>query len=201
MPAAAAVAPDSASALLRRQRSGEVRGAYAYDEEPTEDMQVRFGPNSRLLGERMRPNIDDELELSVALTHEAEYAFDVAGHLRLRGLLGEQQLKALNAALDGAGGAVDGMLGWAPGLREPFRELLVEETLVAALNDIVGYGYRLDRQPELFCAQTHEPGAPLRGGNEPRDPGSAYHFRNGHRYCQRVLVLWALADVPEGAGG
>ena len=101
MPAALpAVAPDSASALLRRQRSGEVRGAYAYDEEPTEDMQVRFGANSRLLGERLRPSIDDEMELSVALTHEAEYAFDVAGHLRLRGLLGEQQLKALNAALD-----------------------------------------------------------------------------------------------------
>jgi hypothetical protein len=99
------------------------------------------------------------------------------------------------------GGAVGGMLGWPAGLRDPFRQLLVQPTLVACLNDLIGPGFRLDRQPELFCDRTRDPAAPLSGGNEPRDPGSAYYFRNGNRHCQRILVLWALAEAPAGAGG
>jgi hypothetical protein len=202
---------DAASALLRRMRAV---GPGVDDGAPLAERVQRWGDNAHLLTELPRPVANtledkletvatDRLELSVALTNEAEYCFDVAGYLPLRGVLGAAQLADLNDAIDSGGGAVSGMLSWAPGLREPFRELLVEPTLVACLNELVGYGYRLDRHPELLCADagTYEVGGPLRGGNEPREPGSAYYFRNGRRYCQRVLVLWALCDVPHGAGG
>ncbi|MCZ6635055.1 MAG: phytanoyl-CoA dioxygenase family protein [bacterium] len=134
------------------------------------------------------------------MSNEENYCFDVAGYLHIPGVLNQGEVNVLNQALD-EGEHADGMLGWPSPLRDPFRDLLVHPQLVWFLNQIVGYGFRLDRQPELLSDVTYDVTAPLVGGNEPRDPARAYYFQNGCRYCQTVRAIWALEDVEEGDGG
>jgi hypothetical protein len=77
-----------------------MRSAGREDEaDPTPEQRARWGANARLLAERLRPDAVDEPAPTVALSHEAEYAFDVAGHLRLRGLLSVAELTKLNGAI------------------------------------------------------------------------------------------------------
>ena len=135
-----------------------------------------------------------------AMSNEENYCFDIAGYLHVPGVLNRGEVEALNKALDEAG-KTEGMLGWPEGLREPFRDILVQPHLVWYLNQIIGHGFRLDREPEILCDETCDTSAPLIGGNEPRNPGRAYYHQNGRRYCQAVRVIWALADVNEGDGG
>ena len=135
-----------------------------------------------------------------SMSNEENYCFDVAGYLHIPGVLNQGEVHVLNLALD-EGGQAEGMLGWPAPLRDPFRDLLVNPQMVWFLNQIVGYGFRLDRQPELLCDATYDVTAPLVGGNEPRNPARTYYFQNGRRYCQTVRVLWALADVNEDDGG
>ncbi len=135
-----------------------------------------------------------------AISNEENYCFDTAGFLVVRGALSRNEVAALNQAIDQAG-RNEGMLGWEGSLREPFRNLLVHPHLAWYLNQIVGYGFRLDREPELLGNRPEEVGAPLVGGNEPRVPGRAYYFQNGRRYCQAARAIWALEDVNAGDGG
>ena len=135
-----------------------------------------------------------------AMSNEENYCFDVAGYLHIPGVLNRGEVKALNEALD-EGGQSEGMLRWASPLRDVFRDLMIHPQLVWYLNQVVGYGFRLDREPELLCDETWDVGAPLVGGNEPRNPARAYYFQNGRRYCQAVRAIWALEDVEEGDGG
>ena len=134
------------------------------------------------------------------MTNEENYCFDVAGYLHVPGTLTRPEVERLNREID-AVGATEGMLGWPGSAREPFRDLLVHPALVWYLNQIVGAGFILDREPEIWCEETGDPGAPLVGGNEPRDPAIAYYFQNGRRFSEGVRVLWALEDVEEGDGG
>ena len=135
-----------------------------------------------------------------AMSNEENYSFDVAGYLHIPGVLNRGEVKVLNEALD-KGGQSEGMLRWDSPLRDLFRDLMIHPQLVWYLNQIVGYGFRLDREPELLCDETWDVGAPLVGGNEPRNPARAYYFQNGRRYCQAVRAIWALEDVEEGDGG
>lgn len=135
-----------------------------------------------------------------SMGNEENYCFDVAGYLHIPGVLTRGEVKALNEALD-EGGRCEGMLRWASPLRDRFRDLMIQPQLVWYLNQIVGYGFRLDREPELLCDETWDVGAPLVGGNEPRNPARAYYFQNGRRYCQAVRAIWALEDVNENDGG
>ena len=132
--------------------------------------------------------------------NEENYCFDLAGYLHVPGVLVRGEVERLNKALDEAG-RNEGMLGWSAPHRDPFLDLLVQPQLVWYLNQIVGYGFRLDREPELLCDETCDVTAPLVGGNEPRQPGRAYYHQNGRRICEAVRVLWALSDVNEGDGG
>ncbi|MDA0709568.1 MAG: phytanoyl-CoA dioxygenase family protein [bacterium] len=134
------------------------------------------------------------------MTNEENYAFDIAGYLRVSGVLTRPELERIHRAIDEAGSLV-GMLRWAADLKEPFRELLVQPQLAWYLNQIVGPGYRLDREPEILCSETCDTSLPLQGGNEPREPGAAYYHQNGRRFCEGVRVIWALEDVGPGDGG
>ena len=135
-----------------------------------------------------------------AMSNEENYCFDSAGYLIVRGALSRNEISGLNQAIDQSG-REEGMLGWSGSLREPFRDLLIHPHLVWYLNQIIGYGFRLDQEPELLGVRLEDVGLPLVGGNEPRVPGRAYYFQNGRRYCQAVRVIWALGDVNEGDGG
>ncbi|MCZ6635342.1 MAG: phytanoyl-CoA dioxygenase family protein [bacterium] len=135
-----------------------------------------------------------------AMSNEENYAFDIAGYLHVPGVLTRGAVAALNKAIDEAG-RFDGLLGGTSPGRGLFRDLLVHPQLVWYLNQIIGFGFRLDREPEILCDETCDISAPLVGGNEPRNPGRAYYYQNGRRYCQAVRVIWALCDVNEGDGG
>ena len=135
-----------------------------------------------------------------SMSNEENYCFDLAGYLHVPGVLTRGEVEALNQALDKAG-RTEGMLGWPAPSREPFRNLLIHPQLVWYLNQVIGFGFRLDREPEILCDATCDVTAPLVGGNEPRDPARAYYHQNGRRYCQAVRVIWALSDVNEGDGG
>ncbi len=134
------------------------------------------------------------------MTNEENYAFDIAGYLHIQGVLTRPEVERLNRVIDGVG-ALEGMLRWEGDGKEPFRDLLIQPQLVWYLNQIVGPGFRLDREPEILCDETCDTAAPLVGGNEPREPGVAYYFQNGRRYCEGVRVIWALEDVKAGEGG
>ena len=134
------------------------------------------------------------------MSNEENYCFDVAGYLHVPGALQKTQVQRLNDAIDQTG-QMQGMLGWPGDLKEPFRDLLVHPHLVWHLNQLVGPGFILDREPEIWCEQSGATNAPLAGGNEPRDPATAYYFQNGRRFSEGVRVLWALEDVAAGDGG
>ena len=107
------------------------------------------------------------------MTNEENYAFDIAGYLHVQGVLTRPEVERLNKTIDEAG-SLTGMLGWEGDLREPFRDLLIQPQLVWYLNQIVGPGFRLDREPQILCDETCDTVAPLVGSNEPRDPALAY---------------------------
>ena len=134
------------------------------------------------------------------MTNEENYAFDVAGYLHIPGVLSPEEVAALNAALDAVEDS-EMLLGGASPHRELFRDLLVQPKLVWYLNQIVGHGFRLDQAPQLLGQREGEVGAPLEGGDEPRNPSLAYRQQNGQRRCQGVKAVWALEDVAEGDGG
>ena len=132
------------------------------------------------------------------MSNEENYAFDVAGYLHIPGALNQEEVAALNEALDAAG-ENEALLGDLH--RELFRDLLVHPKLVWYLNQIVGHGFRLDQAPRLLGNREGEIGTTLVGGDEPRNPSQAYRQQNGRRRCQGVRAIWVLEDVAEGDGG
>lgn len=134
------------------------------------------------------------------MSNEENYHFDVAGFLHIPAVLTKAEVARINGALDGLEAGAD-LLGLPDERREAFRDLLVQPHLVWYLNQLVGPGFKLDRLPELLCATEVDTDAPLVGGNEPLNPGTAYFHKNGRRHCEGVRVIWALSDVAEGDGG
>ena len=63
--------------------------------------------------------MDNEL-----MTNEENYAFDVAGYLHIPGVLNQEEVAALNAALDAVEDS-ENLLGGSAAHRELFRDLLV----------------------------------------------------------------------------
>ena len=134
------------------------------------------------------------------MSNEENYAFDVAGYLHIPGVLNQEEVAALNDALN-SDGESETLLGGDSPHRELFRDLLIHPKLVWYLNQIVGHGFRLDQAPQLLGQREGEVDAALVGGDEPRNPSLAYRQQNGRRRCQGVKAIWALEDVAEGDGG
>ena len=135
---------------------------------------------------------------SKLMGNEENYAFDVAGYLHVPGVLTQEEVAALNEALDAVADS-EMLLG---GLhRELFRDLLVHPKAVWYLNQIVGHGFRLDQAPRLLGNREGETGLTLTGGDEPRNPSQAYFLQNGQRSSQGVKAIWVLDDIAEGDGG
>ena len=126
------------------------------------------------------------------MSNEENYCFDVAGYLIVRGVLTEEEVAACNRDLDTEG---------TGSLAESLAKLRDHPQLVWYLNQICGEEFRLDREPHLIGDAEEDVGAPLVGGNEPRNWARAYNHQNDVRFCQGVLAIWALADVNEGDGG
>ena len=133
------------------------------------------------------------------MTNEENYAFDVAGYLHVPGVLSQEEVAALNAALDAVEDS-ETLLGGDSSHRELFRDLLVHPTLVWYLNQMIGHGFRLDQAPRLLGQRDGEVSTTLIGGDEPRNPSLAYRIQKDRRSCQGVKTVWALEDVVEGDG-
>ena len=104
------------------------------------------------------------------MNEDERYLFDLNGYLVFRGVLGEQEVSTLNAAIDhhadqmtemdrslagnssalaGTSHRLDmgGMLAWDRPWCEPFRQLLVPAGVKPYLEEVLGEGYRLDHGP------------------------------------------------------
>ena len=134
------------------------------------------------------------------MNNEENYAFDVAGYLHVPSVLNQEEVAALNAALDTVEES-ETLLGGESPNRELFRDLLVHPKLVWYLNQIIGHGFRLDQAPRLLGQREGKIGLTLEGGDEPRNPSLAYRLQNGRRSCQGVKAVWVLDDVAAGDGG
>ncbi|MBT3269798.1 hypothetical protein HN371_21815 [Candidatus Poribacteria bacterium] len=156
---------------------------------------------------------------------EEMYFFDLRGYLVVPGILGSDEIDAVNRALDAkmsdavtleagslSGGAenltgdsgrtqITGMLGWEPEHRAPFRRLLVHPVVVSRLNAFTGRGFRLDHGPLLISGRKGAEGHRLHGSGEPFGQSVTYHQQNGRIYCRGVTVAWQLADCGPGDGG
>ena len=132
-----------------------------------------------------------------ALSHEEDYAFQVAGYLNVPAVFHAEELEALSEEMDAAAAS-----GTSPLLQPSVRDLLVNPTAVWYLNQLVGAGYRLDTEPELLPQLSVDQTTPLlEGGAIPRRPKDAFYFsRLGKRQCNSVRVVIALDDVKEGDG-
>jgi ectoine hydroxylase-related dioxygenase (phytanoyl-CoA dioxygenase family) len=126
------------------------------------------------------------------------------GKLRTSGLYGRESPML---AGDGKTGRFDmgGMLGWEKPHCEPFRDVLCHPTVAAALNELVGVGYRLDHSPLMIAQEKGSEGHTLHGGavteaGEPAWP-LAYEYRHGFMRNQLLTVCLQLTEAPAGAGG
>ena len=140
------------------------------------------------------PNLPDQDEpISEALasangkmTPEEDYGFEVQGFLIVRGALNKTELDECNRLV--SCGSVPAAL-----CAHPMVEHYIEQ--------LCGLAYRVDKPITMVEQLGYRESRPMVGGDEPRNPSRAYFHQGGSRFCQGVRAIWALADVPAGAGG
>ena len=164
-------------------------------------------------------------EQPVELSERDKFLFDLNGWLEIPGALGPAELAALNASLDrnwsrrtlGAESTkrrgydqFHDMLIWERPDSDPWRALLCHPPLIAALNTVLGMGWKMDGEPFVLTAQPGQvpPDGKVGGGMFVHGPTSRFHdgpiyykYANGVMQCGMVNVLYNLSDVEEGDGG
>lgn len=143
------------------------------------------------------------------------YLFDLMGYLVIEAVLTQPEVKRLNEIFSHyqqieanpqalkwrlgcreIGGSGKDLLEWG----QPYLNLLDHPRLMPYLQVLIGDRFRIDHT----YAELMKPGAPglqLHGGGSPYDPAQYYLFQNGRMYNGLVAAVWALEDVPPGAGG
>lgn len=143
------------------------------------------------------------------------YLFDLMGYLVVESVLTEQALVSLNEIFTQRqqaeadpnackwrlgcreiGGSGSDLLEWG----EPYLQLLNHPRLMPYLQTLLGDRLRLDHTYAEYMRQGAQ-GLYLHGGATPYDPAQYYLCQNGRMYNGLVAVVWALEDVPPGAGG
>jgi ectoine hydroxylase-related dioxygenase (phytanoyl-CoA dioxygenase family) len=140
------------------------------------------------------------------LTDAERYAFDVQGYLVRRGVLGADQVAALQRAVDhlrlprpGDGIMTQRFKGFLH--TDPsFVALLDHPAVLPVVGELCGPGVRLDHAYGLVMDQGQS-GLGLHGGATPFDPAQFYVVNSGAISCGLVAVQWALVDQPAGFGG
>ena len=120
------------------------------------------------------------------MSPEEKYGFDVQGYLIVRGVLNETKLEVCNRLVD---------QGSVP------EALSAHRVLVRYIEQLCGLAYRVDKPISMVKQLGPDELRPMTGGNEPRNPSRGYFHQGSSRYCQGVRAVWALTDVPTGAGG
>ncbi len=117
---------------------------------------------------------------------EEIYGFDVKGFLIIRGALSKEEVSACNRLIDR--GSVPAALSDHP-------------VVVRYIEQLCGLAYRVDRPVTMLAQLESHESPPMSGGDEPRNPSRGYFHQGSSRFCQGIRAVWALADVPEDAGG
>lgn len=142
------------------------------------------------------------------MNEEERYLFDLNGYLVIEGALETERLARMNAWLDmqaeqeakwrGQPGndKLQNLLTWGP----DFLALLDHPRLLPMLKAILGSHMRFDHDYAIFLQPGGE-GLFLHGGGAPYDASQYYHVIKDRIYCGLVVTVYALNDVPPGAGG
>ncbi|MBT6144819.1 MAG: hypothetical protein HOH74_05280 [Gemmatimonadetes bacterium] len=121
------------------------------------------------------------------MDRQQDFQLDVAGYLIVRNVLTaediEQHLAGLEAEDDVATAA-----------------LCEHPTLQVYLQQLCGPNHALSGVTGLLPTTT-DPDSLAGGGHEPLDWSLAYQKQGDVRFCQSLVVIWALADVAAGDGG
>ncbi|MBM3263142.1 MAG: phytanoyl-CoA dioxygenase family protein [candidate division Zixibacteria bacterium] len=120
------------------------------------------------------------------ISPEEDYGFDVQGFLIIRGALSKEELRECNALLD---------RGVVP------VGLSAHPTLTRYVEQLCGLAYRVDKPITMLERIQANTPCPMVGGNEPYNASRVYINQGHGRFCQGVHAIWALADMPAGAGG
>lgn len=138
------------------------------------------------LPDRERPIAEAPPREDRRMTAEEDYGFDVKGFLVIRGVLSPEELAACNQLVD-AGEVPEGLSS--------------HRGIIPYLEELCGLAYRVDVPATMLATLEAGEKQRLSGGNEPRNPSRAYFHQGTSRFCQGIRAVWALADVPAGAGG
>lgn len=159
-----------------------------------------------------------------SMTDREKYLFDVQGWLVVPGLLDDLEVKALNEALDANLGrrrdededlveesttlvgshrrrGYRDVLQWPHPWCEPFRALMAHSRLVPYLDGLLGRGWHLDHDPEVFDYPTGTEGHVLHFGEPFIQDGIWYQCRGGALRSGLLAVEFLLTHQPEGRGG
>ena len=120
---------------------------------------------------------------------EERYHLDVAGFLVVKGALFPDEVAWCNQQLDSGRCERD------------WPELYEHPVLAAYVRELCGEDYYLDRPVHLFDPADSGTDQLSTGGNGPLDWARAYHQQREVQLCQALVAVWALTDVPAGAGG
>ena len=135
------------------------------------------------------------------MTNEENYAFDVAGYLHIPSVLSQEEVAALNAALDAVEDS-ETLLGGATPHRELFRDLLgtsdigvvFEPESSDTASDSIKYR---DCWGSEKVKPAQHSSAAMNRETRPWHTAS----QKDRRSCQGVKAVWALDDIEEGDGG
>jgi ectoine hydroxylase-related dioxygenase (phytanoyl-CoA dioxygenase family) len=139
------------------------------------------------------------------MTEEERYFFDVRGYILIEDALNQGELAALNEIFDtqqarlpdpGAGRArYRELINWG----KPYRDLIDHPAVVPYLEEMLGPQLRLDHEyaEHMIAGGAGE----LHINGTPYSTMFHYHVADGKMHCGLVAVVWALKDVPPGAGG
>ena len=160
------------------------------------------------------------------MTDREKFLFDLQGYLVVKDFLSDEQVRALNEAVDanvdettegffpeGAtyGGGMDGpyqaasvrgMLTWDQPWCQPFRDIIAHPKLIPYLNTLFGQGWRMDQEPFIIMARKGSGGHGLHGASSWYfDEGMFYHYQNGQIRTGMAVFQFQLADINPGDGG
>lgn len=142
------------------------------------------------------------------MTDQERYLFDLHGYLLLEGVLGAEQIAALEAIFDeqlnkaGKADAPNARLGGLLGWGKPYRDLLDLDRIYPYVQALCGDHPRLDHvYADQIRSGLSPIGATLHGGAVPFDPTEYYTFRDGRMYNGLIVVAYNLREVRPGQGG
>ena len=142
------------------------------------------------------------------MNEEERYLFDLQGYLLIENALSAETVAAMNAYIDAQAAQdprwegqqgndkLENVLTWGP----EFLALLDHPRLLPMFKALLGSHLRFDHDYAIFL-QPGGGGLFLHGGGTPYDPSQYYHVIKDRIYSGLAVAVYALSDVPPGAGG